>query len=168
VHLPAKAPDSEEEEEEEEEEQEEQEEHEEHGEHEEEAPSDVAQVEAEPEGGDDNKPVSVNAGGGGDEVPASANSAEEGGDMDKRPSRPKAQEKDSLVFEIGCGTAVIHAGKLGVVAYGPDSSGRSKLRWEDGSISGFVVAKELLPPSQAEAAVKWVTECWVLGRVAPG
>ena len=45
-----------------------------------------------------------------------------------RPGRPKTPDEDPRVFEIGCGAAVIHDGKLGVVAYGPDSKGQAKLR----------------------------------------
>ena len=124
---------------------------------------------AEPEG-DKDKPASTDDDD--EEVPSSADEEGGGGDLDKSPApsprRPKTPDEDPLVFDIGCGTAVIHSDTLGVVAYGPDSSGRAKLRWEDGSISGFVTAKELLPPSEAEAARGWVADCWVLGRVAPG
>ena len=78
------------------------------------------------------------------------------------------QEEAKAVDPLGPGIPVLHSEKLGVVAYGPDSKGRARLRWEDGSISEFVTATELRPPTEAQAAEAWIGDCWVLGRIAAG
>ena len=50
-------------------------------------------------------------------------------------------------------------GALGVVCYGPDSSGYVKLILEDGSITGTIKASALARPSEAErAAAPWLAE----------
>jgi hypothetical protein len=53
-------------------------------------------------------------------------------------------------------------GTLGVVCYGPTSSGTVKLLLEDGSTTDPIKPSALARPSEAElAAAPWTAECWV-------